>query len=144
MAFQAMIGDFANIILASLSLDRAYGFILKRKDEEARIYLRKKRFRVLDKYPESYVAIEYSLADMFLRMEAGEWVSRRGIIQNIGKSNALNADEKKLLIRYVLSVLWIGRGRSSECLLRIRQSIVPDQRLVRKILVDRYSNPDES
>lgn len=135
-------GNFINVTLSILSIHRAFDFISCHKDDKARSFIKMKRFESLSCYPASLISIQYTLLKMFLEMEARDKIRPSLIITYIRRSRDINGEEKKFLLRYVISVIWISRGRQGECLLRIRHNLDINTRLVRRILKDRFSSPD--
>lgn len=136
-----MLKEIFQVALAKLSLDDAFVYAGRRQDYKAWKYIRKSRFESLALYPHSVANIQYILLKMFLGMTVGEKVSPGPIFTHI-RNAYINEDEKKLLTRYALSVLWISRGRQGECLLRIRYYIEFREELVRPVFRRRFSSSD--
>lgn len=92
--------------------------------------------------------LELQLLEAFLALErqdhAGAQNALRGFFRRLRAETAYNSDEKAVLTRYGISILWLSRGKQNHsCLLYIRHNQTFDRRKVQKAILDRFPNPDE-
>jgi hypothetical protein len=92
---------------------------------------------------------ELQLLEGYLLLESGELsLAQRalsGVFSQIKRSRHYNDDERAILIRYGVSVLWHVRGRNElSCLLRIRHARAYDRTKVSGWLLNSFPNPDEA
>lgn len=91
---------------------------------------------------------ELQLLEAYLLLESGEpKLSQRtlkGVFKRLKQARHCNDDERAVLIRYGVSVLWLARGRNDvSCLLRIRHAREYDPTKVSGWLLNSFPNPNE-
>lgn len=132
------------IVMCFLTLNHAFNLASRRKLGEASSLLGRRWFSALSTCPNLVISLEYRLLRLYLSMENNETMEARGIFVQIWHSPRISYEEKSFLSRYVLGLLWIGRGRQGECLLRIRHGIQVNLGLVRHDFRLKFSSPDEN
>jgi len=93
--------------------------------------------------------VDLQLLEAYLLFNQGSFQQAqstlRGVFSRIKASTDHNEDERAVLIRYGVSVLWLARGRvEPSCLLIIRQHHTFDISKVREAVLNHFPNPDEA
>ena len=91
---------------------------------------------------------ELQLLEANLLLESGEprlsQRALRGVFKRLKQSRHYNDDERAILIRYGVSLLWLARGRNdASCLLRVRHARRYDAGKVSGWLLNSFPNPNE-
>lgn len=93
--------------------------------------------------------IELQLLEAYLLLERGGCIeAQRALSEAFGRIKAsanYNIDEKAILLRYGVSVLWLARGRPEpSCLLGIRHALNFNRRKVRGSLLRHFPDRDDT
>lgn len=129
------------------SKQRCFALSTEGKDNEALELIARTRTVTRNNPLVSWDA-ELQLLEAYLLLESGRprlaQSALRGVFNQIKRSRFYNEDERAVLIRYGVSVLWFARGRNdTSCLLRIRHTRAYDANRVSGSLLNNFPNPDE-
>jgi hypothetical protein len=147
----ALFGRASSLIAALRSIrskQRCFDLAARGRDSEALELLARTR-AVTRNNPLASWDVELQLLEGYLLLELGKMrlaqAALRGVFNRIKRSRDYNQNERAVLIRYGVSVLWIARGRlEPSCLLRIRQSHSVNPKKVSGALLNYFPNPDEA
>ena len=139
-----MLSEIINI----LRVDKAFSLASKGRDKES-LDLCDKTYRLLENgnLTASPSVIEAMLLRSFLAMELNDMTKVRqsslAYLKHRRSVAYFSKSEYSYMNRYLVSVLWISRGRAeNSCLISIRNKLAKDWGIIRPTTQARFRSPD--
>lgn len=131
-----IMSDVFRAVRSSILLSKAFKAVEREKDDIALVALDNHSFDVVERIPTAALSIQYDLLRLFMDYKYSEQLSSRKLIHRIRNSD-FNSDEKKLLIKYALTLIWLFRGKP-DCLKRRLDAINYDKTRISEIYLSRF------
>jgi hypothetical protein len=119
-------------------LQTAFNELAQHDFSAARRTLEKIDLSAIPNFETTDSEIQRRILEIFLDFQDEKEIRTKGLLGTIRKSNAFNQDERCLLCKYVLTVLWLSRGSRDGLFNSVSKSIQFNEHNIHPTLMSRY------